>query len=170
LTLGVSAKSLSAALQVPLVWFLVLFPVLVLLVFARLVIKHHQKLYGPSDFTDQALFMQLQQELREFKSEVKPVIERQIEDETISEPRKVALPSLQMDEGEEKILKILEGGKYTFRTMRGLAKEAGIPSEDARKHLDSLFAKELVGQKMLKNGPRWYIQSEGKELVANKTN
>ncbi len=34
-----------------LVWFMVLFPVLVLLVFAWLVSKHHSKLYAPDDFS-----------------------------------------------------------------------------------------------------------------------
>jgi len=169
LTLGISAKNLGTALQVPLVWFLVLFPVLVLLVFARLVTNHHQKLYGPSDFTDQALFMELQQELRELKSEVNPVIERQIEDEPITESTKVSLPTVHINEGEEKILKILTGGKYTYRTIRGLAKEAGIPSEEARMHVESLVAEKLVGEKMLKNGPRWYVCPKGREIIAKKT-
>ena len=40
-----------------LVWFLVLFPVLVLLAFTYLVAFHHQKLYAPSDFTDEGNFM-----------------------------------------------------------------------------------------------------------------
>ena len=40
-----------------LVWFLVLFPVLVLSAFTYLVACHHQNLYAPSDFTDEANFM-----------------------------------------------------------------------------------------------------------------
>jgi len=41
----------------PMIWFLVLFPIAVLIVFAYLVIFHHRKLYAPSDFTDEANFM-----------------------------------------------------------------------------------------------------------------
>jgi hypothetical protein len=42
-----------------LVWFVVLYPVLVLACFVYLVIFHPGKLYGPSDFNDQAHFMQV---------------------------------------------------------------------------------------------------------------
>ena len=41
------------------IWFLVLFPVLVLIVFYRLVTNHHNKLYAPSDFVDEANFTKM---------------------------------------------------------------------------------------------------------------
>ncbi len=37
--------------------FLVIFPVLVLFVFAYLVINHHQKLYALSDYRDEKIFL-----------------------------------------------------------------------------------------------------------------
>ena len=40
-----------------LVWFIVLFPCLVLVVFYLLVTKHHEKLYSPSDYRDEQNFM-----------------------------------------------------------------------------------------------------------------
>lgn len=40
-----------------LVWFLVLFPPLVLAVFMFLVVFHHQKLYAPSDYSNEENFM-----------------------------------------------------------------------------------------------------------------
>jgi len=40
-------------------WFLVLFPVLVVLVFFRLVTKHHSKLCAPSDFSNEENFVGL---------------------------------------------------------------------------------------------------------------
>lgn len=43
----------------PLIYFLVFFPVLVLAVFAWLVSKHSDKLYGPSDFTNEDNYMKL---------------------------------------------------------------------------------------------------------------
>jgi len=149
LTLGISAKNLSANLQVPLVWFLVLFPVVVLAVFAYLVTRHHQKLYGPMDFSDQALFLELQQELREIKSEVEPVIERQIEHEPSND---MTLRLHVTDDIEEQLLKTLARGNYTFRTTRGLAKEIKLPTEKVQTHLESLFFRKLIGRKLLKNG------------------
>lgn len=52
-------KSLETFERLPLIYFFALFPVLVLLVFARLVIKHSDKLYGPSEFKDEGNFMRL---------------------------------------------------------------------------------------------------------------
>ena len=41
----------------PLIWFIVLFPVLILIVFAHLVIKYPQNLFGPGDFNNQELYL-----------------------------------------------------------------------------------------------------------------
>lgn len=43
-------KGLDEASRVPLIWFMVIFPVLILGVFAWLVSQHHEKLYAPRDF------------------------------------------------------------------------------------------------------------------------
>jgi hypothetical protein len=40
-----------------LVWFVVLFPMVILAAFYRLVTKHASKLFGPSDFSDEANFL-----------------------------------------------------------------------------------------------------------------
>ena len=43
--------------RLPIVWFLVLFPVAVLAVFGWLVSRHHGKLYGPSDYKEETNFV-----------------------------------------------------------------------------------------------------------------
>lgn len=53
------AGALTTAERMPLIYFLVFFPVLVLMVFAWLVSNHHERLFGPSDFRDEKHFMQL---------------------------------------------------------------------------------------------------------------
>lgn len=53
---GLSNK-LSSSERVPLIWFLVIFPCLVLLVFAWLVSKHHEKLYAPADWRKDESFI-----------------------------------------------------------------------------------------------------------------
>jgi len=55
--LVVGASGLDPGQRQIIVWFLVIFPILVLAVFYRLVTKHHNKLYAPSDFADEANFM-----------------------------------------------------------------------------------------------------------------
>ena len=54
------ASSLTAAERLPLIWFLVVFPVLVLAVFAWLVSRHSGKLYSPSDFRDEENYVRMQ--------------------------------------------------------------------------------------------------------------
>lgn len=55
-SLVVSASKLEPTERLPLIWFLVMFSVLVLATFYRLVTRHHKKLYAPSDFRDESLF------------------------------------------------------------------------------------------------------------------
>jgi hypothetical protein len=55
-----SAGSLTPGERLPLVYFLVVFPILVLGVFAWLVSKHSGKLFAPGDFKDEANYVKLQ--------------------------------------------------------------------------------------------------------------
>lgn len=57
LVVGVSSQ-LQANERLPIVWFLVIFPCVVLGVFAWLVSNHHKKLYAPSDFKDESNFLE----------------------------------------------------------------------------------------------------------------
>jgi CheY-like chemotaxis protein len=54
------AGSLSAYERIPLIYFLITFPVLVLGVFAWLVSKHSGKLFAPSDFKDEENYVKMQ--------------------------------------------------------------------------------------------------------------
>jgi hypothetical protein len=84
LVLGVSSGKLEPSERQPLVWFLVVFPVVVLAAFFRLVTAHHVKLYAPHDFPDAEGFFRaltpseqkqrLEQEIRELES-APPAIE-----------------------------------------------------------------------------------------------
>lgn len=56
LVLGLSSQQLELNERLPLVWFLVVFPVLVLAAFYHLVAHHHVKLYAPQDFPDKEGF------------------------------------------------------------------------------------------------------------------
>ena len=54
------AASFTAAERMPLIYFLILFPVLVLAVFAWLVSRHSGKLFAPSDFKDEDNYVKMQ--------------------------------------------------------------------------------------------------------------
>ena len=55
--IGISGNHLEPSEKLPLIWFLVVFPVIVLFLFIWLVIKHHTKLYSPSDFKEDESFL-----------------------------------------------------------------------------------------------------------------
>lgn len=54
------AGSLTAAERMPLIYFLVVFPILVLGVFSWLVSRHSGKLFAPSDFKDEENYVKMQ--------------------------------------------------------------------------------------------------------------
>ena len=57
LVLGLGGDHLQPSEKLPIVWFLVLFPPCILAAFYRLVTNHHKKLYAPSDYRDERLFV-----------------------------------------------------------------------------------------------------------------
>ena len=54
------SESFTVSERMPLIYFLTLFPVLVLVAFVWLVSKHSERLYAPSDFNDEQNFIKLQ--------------------------------------------------------------------------------------------------------------
>lgn len=44
--------------RLPLLWFIILFPLIILVAFIYLVVYHHEKLYAPSDFRDDGSFIE----------------------------------------------------------------------------------------------------------------
>jgi hypothetical protein len=63
--------SMSQPERLPLIWFLVVFPILVLGVFAWLVSRHGGKLYGPGDYRDEENYIRMQ--LRQLETRVSAV-------------------------------------------------------------------------------------------------
>jgi CheY-like chemotaxis protein len=57
LVVGFSNK-LTASERLPVIWFLILFPALVLVIFAWLVSRHHAKLYSPTDYREDSAFIE----------------------------------------------------------------------------------------------------------------
>lgn len=54
------ASSFTSAERLPLIWFLILFPILVLGVFSWLVSRHSGKLFAPSDFKNEDNYVKMQ--------------------------------------------------------------------------------------------------------------
>jgi len=88
LVLGISASLLTGSERLPLIWFLVLFPVVVLGAFFRLVTHHHWKLYGPGDFAKEESFLRFlspSEQKRRIDSEVEEIVSAQEDPEAGSQ-------------------------------------------------------------------------------------
>lgn len=57
LLFGTTAKHLTTGERQPLIWFIVLFPQMILGVFYKLVAEHHPKLYSPNDYKSDESFL-----------------------------------------------------------------------------------------------------------------
>lgn len=57
LLFGFSAEKLISEERMPIIYFVILFPIAILILFGWLVSKHHDKLYAPSDFKDDKSFL-----------------------------------------------------------------------------------------------------------------
>lgn len=69
LTLGFNSH-LEASERLPLVWFLVLFPVIVLSLFGWLVIQHNEKLYAPSDYRSDDSFLKRKEQSERYSTQI----------------------------------------------------------------------------------------------------
>ena len=72
LVLSTSVKNLNNSVErLPLIWFIIGFPILILVSFILLVIFHHEKLYAPVDYKDEDNFIKTfrGREFRAFKEE-----------------------------------------------------------------------------------------------------
>ncbi len=68
LVLSTSITNLEYAYErLPLIWFVIIFPIFILAAFIYLVIFHHEKLYSPSDFRDDDSFIQTIDENKRIK-------------------------------------------------------------------------------------------------------
>jgi lysophospholipid acyltransferase (LPLAT)-like uncharacterized protein len=56
LVVGVN-NTLESNEKMPLIWFMVIFPLIVIIIFSWLVSKHYEKLYAPKDFSDNKYFL-----------------------------------------------------------------------------------------------------------------
>jgi hypothetical protein len=144
LVLGISASNFEPGERLPLIWFLVCFPPIVLFTFTWLVAKHHAKLYAPKDFPDPSQFLQIldpSQQRKKLESEVELLEDQKEETETkmlLSSPSKSRnLLMARVLLSEDLVMRELasEYGVDISRQM-GLGHDVGV---------DGMFAKEGEG-------------------------
>lgn len=129
LVLGISGANLQAGERLPLIWFLVVFPLIVLAAFYRLVTHHHIKLYAPQDFPDKEGFFRA----------LSPNEQRQKLDEEVQDVES----ELEYDESD----KILATQKQTYTTSKSLTRTNIVLAEDlALREIENEFGGPVYRQ------------------------
>ncbi len=143
---------ISIANQTILVWFLIIFPILLVLLFFLTLNFNHKVLYAPSDFRKDQAFLDMLDTMKGIGYKETEPAEQERTDSSTNE----------IDVNAEKVLRAL-GGKYTWRTIHGISKEQALPKEIVQQLLVSLSSTHLVYKSAEKE--RWALTSNGRSVL-----
>lgn len=109
---------------------------------------------------------QLQYQLRQLQEELLPLIDTETEDDMLADAAVVmeALPE-ELDTTSSRVLKTLGCGRFIYRSMAGLCREADTDESTMMKTLSFLTLRSLAGKVGGRKGVRWYITERGRKLV-----
>jgi hypothetical protein len=108
----------------------------------------------------------LQDQLRQLQEELLPLIDTETEDDTLAEPAQLAEANREeLDVTSSKVLKTLGCGRFIYRSMTGLCREADTDETTMMKTLGFLTLKSLAGRVGGRKGVRWYITERGRRMI-----
>ncbi len=108
----------------------------------------------------------VQQDLRIIQEELIPLIETETEQDFSSDDNAGPVEMEdELDVTSSKVLKILGCGRYIFRSMAGLCREAGSDETTMVKTLNVLVGRNLAGRISGKKGVRWYLTEKGRRVM-----
>lgn len=130
LLLGITANKISETERWPIIIFIVIFPIIVLFTFYRLVARHHGKLYSPSDYREDGSFLRTltpEEVNQKLDVEAAEVIQTTVEPQTVqveTRSKDSRVPSLvQLREDirviENDVIKMMEN-EYNMPAMRNV--------------------------------------------------
>lgn len=135
--------------QAAYMWFLMIFPTLLVAVFFLTLNFNHVVLYAPSDFRDDQAFLDA----------LKAIVSKETEPQ---EPESDDAVAQKINSDVEKVIKALSG-KYTWRTVRGISKEQSLSIDVVVESLNWLLSRGLAVKSIDKE--RWALTSKGRSLV-----
>lgn len=108
----------------------------------------------------------LQYQLKQLQDELLPLIDTETEDDFVMDPHgnDVADPN-ELDSTSSKILKTLGCGRFIYRSLPGLCREADTDESTMVKTLGFLTLKSLAGRIGGRKGVRWYITERGRKFI-----
>ncbi|MAC68936.1 MAG: hypothetical protein CMP84_01775 [Gammaproteobacteria bacterium] len=108
----------------------------------------------------------LQYQLRQLQEELLPLIDTETEDDTLTEPAQLAEATPEeLDVTSSKVLKTLGCGRFIYRSVTGLCREADTDETTMMKTLGFLTLKSLAGRVGGRKGVRWYITERGRRII-----
>lgn len=108
----------------------------------------------------------LQYQLRQLQEELLPLIDTETEDDALGEAIPVAdAAAEELDNTSSKVLKTLGCGRFIYRSLSGLCREADTDESTMVKTLGFLALKSLAGKVGGRKGVRWYITERGRRLI-----
>jgi hypothetical protein len=137
--------------QATYMWFLMIFPTLLVAIFFLTLNFNHTVLYAPSDFRDDQAFLDA----------LKGIVSKETEPQ---QPEREDSLVQEINSDVKKVIGAL-GGKYTWRTIRGISKEQFLSTEVVLESLNWLSSRDLAVKSVDKE--RWALTPEGRRLIEN---
>ena len=108
----------------------------------------------------------LQYQLKQLQEELLPLIDTETEDDSLTDVTMANEPDPhELDTTSSKVLKTLGCGRFIYRSLPGLCREADTDESTMVKTLGFLTLKSLAGRIGGRKGVRWYITERGRKLV-----
>ncbi len=108
---------------------------------------------------------EVQQNLRIIQSELLPLIDTETEQDSGREDPQVVQVNDELDVTSTHVLKILSSGRFIFRSLAGVCREANEEESTILKTLHVLVTRSLAGKVSGKNGVRWHITEKGRRVL-----
>jgi len=108
---------------------------------------------------------EVQQNLRVIQNELLPLIDTETEQDMSAADPQVAEASNELDVTSAQVLKILSSGRFIFRSLAGVCREANEEESTILKTLHVLTTRSLAGKVSGKNGVRWHITEKGRRVL-----
>lgn len=108
---------------------------------------------------------EVQQDLRMIQTNLLPLIDTETEQDVAQEDPQLQHMHEELDVTSTGVLKILSSGRFIFRSLAGLCREANQDEATVLKTLNVLTLRSLAGKVSGKNGARWHITEKGRRVL-----
>lgn len=108
---------------------------------------------------------EVQHDLRIMQNELLPLVDTETENDNVQGDTELQQLNEELDVASAKVLKVLSSGRFIFRSLAGICREANEEESAALKTLHVLVTRSLAGKVSSKNGVRWHITERGRRVL-----